>query len=129
MGLRHMQGTPAHLETLHPTDGVKRNRYRCIEYNSSTKKCRYTGLPCCNVPHCERYHETNSNKMENEFVISRGKKVQHQKYGEGIITKIKKIKFKKEIFITAYVQFDENEIVAFIVPNAFNLGVLSFKDS
>ena len=129
MGVRHMQGTPAHLVRLHPTDGVKRSRYRCLEYNSSTRKCRYTGLPCHNVPHCERYHETPQSETGSEFVISKGKKVKHQNYGEGEILKIKKRKYKNEIFTVAFVQFDDKNIVIFNVPDAFNQGILAFKDS
>lgn len=30
MGVRHMQGVPAHIETLRPNDGKRRHPARCI---------------------------------------------------------------------------------------------------
>ena len=39
MGVKDMQGTPAHLETLHSKDGQRRHKSYCDYYRSNDKWC------------------------------------------------------------------------------------------
>lgn len=126
MGIRNMQGTPAILERLRPNDGVKRSRYRCLEYNSETKNCRYTGKPCHNVSHCDRYHETKYNNKSKEFRIAKGKKVCHSEYGEGTIIAVKNKKTISKITFT--VEFDVKQFKEFVIPDDLKDKKLVIKD-
>ena len=66
MGVRNMQGTPAHLETIKTTDGTHRHPARCIYANGkkNERKCtcwqcpNYT-LHCGSASRCDYYEDKN----------------------------------------------------------------------
>lgn len=49
MGVRHMQGVPAHLEILHSSDSVRRHPAHCMFAEGKGKS-----RTCVN-PHCDYY--------------------------------------------------------------------------
>ena len=62
MGVRKMQGVPAHLETLHSSDGKRRDKRRCKFYYKPEKICDCPSSPynqqyCSSSSHCEFYKE------------------------------------------------------------------------
>lgn len=64
MGVRKMQGVPAHLETLHSTDGKRRHKARCKFYIKSEKICDdiespYFNKECGGSSRCQNYEERN----------------------------------------------------------------------
>ena len=68
MGIKHMQGVPAHLETLHNSDGKRRDKRRCIFYFKSEKMCdcpqgSYSQKQCPGSSHCEYYKERKENEL------------------------------------------------------------------
>ena len=64
MGVRRMQGIPAHLENLHNSDGKRRDKRRCKFYIKSGKVCDcmqspYFNRECGSSSHCQYYKERN----------------------------------------------------------------------
>lgn len=64
MGIRHMQGVPAHLETLHSDDGVRRHPAHCMFAEGKGRSricgnphCEYYLLPCHSAKRCDYYED------------------------------------------------------------------------
>lgn len=67
MGVRHMQGIPAHLEILHNSDGKRRDKRRCKFYIKPEKTCDclespYFSRKCGGSTHCNHYRERKIQK-------------------------------------------------------------------
>ena len=100
MGVRHMQGTSAYIETLRKNDDEERDRRKCVYYDSNRIFCTYSSRPCQGSAHCDYYDSYgrpvnyNPESIKREkifFLICKGSKVSHVKYGDGIVKRIKKI--------------------------------------
>lgn len=66
MGVRHMQGVFAHLETLQNSDGKRRDKRRCKFYIKPEKICdcmesAYFNRECGGSSHCDYYSEKQKN--------------------------------------------------------------------
>ena len=58
MGIRHMSGSPWHLERYTREDGDdRRHKHRCVHYRVSENHCRYFNERCRGSAHCPRYKE------------------------------------------------------------------------
>ena len=62
MGVRHMQGVPAHIEVLHDKEHKKRHMARCKNIIKPEKTCDYPKSPyferkCGGASHCKFYRE------------------------------------------------------------------------
>lgn len=64
MGVRNMQGTPAHLETIKTTDGVRRHPAHCVyadgrgkQRKCSCKICPNYGCGCNSASRCDYYED------------------------------------------------------------------------
>ncbi len=67
MGVRHMQGTPAYIETLHRKD-EKRHRSKCVYYVSDTNRCIYQSTKCVGSAHCDFY---KTGKKPSSFIFTK----------------------------------------------------------
>lgn len=62
MSVRHLQGVYAHLETLHNSDGKRRDKRKCKYYIKPEKTCdcmksAYFNRQCGGSSHCQHYKE------------------------------------------------------------------------
>ncbi len=64
MGIRHMQGVPAHLEVLHSNDNARRHPAYCIfaKRKGKSRMCvnphsEYYNLGCHSAKNCDYYEE------------------------------------------------------------------------
>ena len=66
MGVRHMTGTPFHIEKLPNPDG-RRHRARCVYYQKNENHCKYSFGVCIGASHCPYYQEKSVEKNKNNF--------------------------------------------------------------
>ena len=74
MRVRDMQGTPAHIETLVSTDGVRRHPAHCLFANGrgkkrkcSCKRCPLYNQNCSSASRCD-YYEDNRYPEQKQFL-------------------------------------------------------------
>ena len=137
MGVRHMQGTPAHIETLHIKD-EKRHRSKCVYYVSDTNRCIYQSTKCVGSAHCDFY---KTGKKPSSFIftkkngkavtISKGNRVSHVKYGDGIVKNIRLSDDANYDGCVAEIQFQgsKESLVSIKIPAALLSGNLMLKSS
>ena len=59
MGIRHMSGSPWHLEKYTREEGDdRRHKHRCIHYRISDNHCCYYNERCRGSAHCTKYIES-----------------------------------------------------------------------
>ena len=136
MGVRHMQGTPAHIETLHShSNDKRRHQSRCKYYVSDTGRCSYQVMKCDGSAHCNYYAENNeptsltfTKKNNKSVTISKGSRITYNGKGEGIVKNIRSIGDMNDGYI-ADIQFQNNKenLVAIKIPEAIENGNLTIK--
>ena len=134
MGVRHMQGTPAHIETLHAKD-KRRHRSKCEYYVSDTERCSLLALKCSGSAHCKYYEENNepanltfTKKNNKSVTISKGSRITYKGKGEGIVKNIRLTGDMNDGYL-ADIEFQNNkgQLVAIRIPEAILSGNLTLK--
>ena len=61
MAVKHMSGTPWHVETLGTGEGKQRHRSHCRHFDYVGKQCNY-GSRCFGSAHCQLYEVMSPNE-------------------------------------------------------------------
>lgn len=138
---RVMSGSPWHVEKMVRKEGdSRRHRSRCIYYNKSNKYCTKVVGKCVGSAHCSYYEECfreefEQNEVRDKQVITNveqdnklklgmkivGRKIIHNKYGKGKITKITGNKVD--------ILFESGKTASFNIELCIKNSIIKFVDN